>query len=93
MLLAMVADLALVLGLVIGRDALMKVELEMPWTLMIHVPIAVLTVVFYFITAWAGYQLYLGKDTRLRLRRLDKILVPLRVLTLVTSLMVQFIKP
>ena len=87
-----VADVTLVLGLVVFRDALTKVRLDMPWTLQIHVPIAVLTVLLYVATWWAGYQLWKG-DTgaRDRLRKLDKLLVPARILTLVTSLMVQFI--
>lgn len=92
MLCVMAADLALVAALVIMRDALGKVGVSMPWTLQIHVPIAVSTVVLYFFTAWTGYQLYCGRPVRSRMRILDKILVTFRILTLVTSLMVQFIK-
>lgn len=91
MTLVIVADLLLVLGLVIHRRALEKVAMDMPWTLKIHVPIAVITVLLYFPTAWAGYQLYKGKNTRRMLRYLDRVLVPARVLTLLTSLMVAFI--
>ncbi len=92
MLAVILADLILVLGLVEKRDALGKIGLAMPWTLMIHVPIAVFTVLLYFPTAWTGYQLYRGKPVRARMRQLDRILLPARVLTLITSLMVQFIK-
>ena len=87
------ADLLLVLGLVIERDALSKVGVSMPWTLKIHVPIAIFTVLLYLLTAWTGVQLYRGKPVRARMRGLDRILVPARVLTLVTSIMVQLIKP
>jgi hypothetical protein len=92
MLTVIAADLLLVLGLVERRDALGKIGAGMPWTLQIHVPIAIFTLVFYFVTAWTGWQLYGGRPVRHRLRRFDRILVVARVLTLVTSLMVQFIK-
>ena len=88
----MIADLALVAGLVVMRDALGKVGGGMPWTLQIHVPIAVTTVALYFFTAWTGYQLLRGFPVRKRMREFDRLLVTFRVLTLVTSLMVQFIK-
>lgn len=91
MLSVIVADLLLVLALVEQRDALDKVNSEMPWTLMIHVPIAVFTVLLYFPTAWTGWRLYQGAKLHERMRKLDRILVVSRVLTLVTSLMVQFI--
>jgi len=87
-----VADLCLVAALVVKRNALGKVGMGMPWTLKIHVPIAILTVLLYFVTAWTGIQLYRGRPLHQRMRRLDRVLVTTRVLTLVTSLMVQFIK-
>lgn len=86
-----IADLALVASLVLMRDALGKVGMTMPWTLKIHVPIAVLTVILYLLTAWTGFQLLKGKALHRRMRALDKMLVTSRILTLVTSLMVQFI--
>jgi uncharacterized membrane protein YhhN len=87
-----VADILLVLGLVIFRDALTKVRMDMPWTLQVHVPIAVFTVILYVLTWLAGYRLWKGEAAaRERLRALDRVLVPARILTLVTSLMVQFI--
>jgi hypothetical protein len=85
------ADFLLVGYLVADHDALGKVGLSMPWTLKIHVPIAIFTVVMYIPTAWTGYQLSQGKPLHARMRKLDRILVPARVLTLVTSLMVQFL--
>ena len=92
MTIVIIADLALVTHLVLERDALSKVGMAMPWTLKIHVPIAIFTVVMYLITGFTGYQLYRGKPLHQRMRLLDHILVPARVLTLLTSLMVQFIK-
>ena len=90
MCMVMLADLTLILGLVFFRRALEKVTPDMPLLLMIHVPIAVATVVLYGLTAWAGYQVYMGKPARRRLYYLDKALVTARVLTLLTSLAVQF---
>lgn len=86
------ADLTLVAALVIHRHALEKVGVGMPWTLKLHVPIAILTILLYFATAWTGIQLYRGKPLHQRMRRLDRVLVVSRVLTLVTSLMVQFFR-
>lgn len=90
MLTAFGADLLLVFSLVIGRQALSKIGGGMPLPLEVHVPIAVTTVVLYFPTVWAGYQLSRGKSTRTRLYWLDKALTTGRILTFVTSLWVQF---
>jgi hypothetical protein len=85
------ADLMLVAALVVFRDALHKVDVGMAWTLKIHIPIAILTLFFYFPTAWTGYQLLRGKPLHARMRKLDRIVVVGRILTLATSLMVQFL--
>lgn len=93
MILALVADYALVVGLVIGRDALSSIEPSMHWTLMIHIPFALSTVVLYAITATYGYQLRKGNEAaRHSLRRFDRLLVFTRVMTLVTSLIMQFLR-
>lgn len=92
MVIAFVADLLLVLSLVVFREALTKVNAEMSWPLMVHVPIAVFTVILYGVTVYTGYRLYKGAPVRQRLRILDRILVPARVLTLFTSLLVEFLK-
>lgn len=94
MLITMVADFVLVIGLVIFRNALDKVEMGMHWTLMVHVPIAISTLGLYALTAQAGYSLFKGdKSARARLKILDKILIVFRVLTLVTSIMVAWLRP
>jgi hypothetical protein len=87
----MFADLALIVFLVVHRGALGKVSPGMPWTLKIHVPIAVFTVLIYGLTGWTGYQLWRGRPLHARMRIFDRVLVTARVLTLVTSLMVQFV--
>lgn len=88
-----ICDLILVAALVLKRDALGQVAHGgMPLILKIHVPIAIFTVVLYLVTAWTGIQLYRGKPLHARMRALDRVLVPARVLTLVTSLLVQFLK-
>jgi hypothetical protein len=90
MVMAFVADFILIGALVFGREALSKVELAMPLALKIHVPIAVFTVLFYFPTMWTGYRLKKGLPVRDQMRVYDKILTTLRILTLLTSLWVQF---
>lgn len=92
MMFAMTADIFLVASLVVFRDALSKVQLGMPWTLFVHIPFAISTVVLYFFAAWNGYRLYRGHEAaRPKLRAYDRALCVARVMTLVTSLMVQFI--
>jgi len=86
------ADLGLVGALVIRRHALSKVSLGMPWTLKLHVPIAVFTVVMLLVTGWTGFQLSRGKKLHARMRILDRIVVPALVLTFLTSLLVRFFR-
>lgn len=93
MLVCFAADLILVLALVMMKDALSQVSLDMHWTLQIHIPIAVSTVVLYFFTVRAGYRLYKGDESaRPLLRGLDKVLLTFRVLTLLTSVMVSVLR-
>lgn len=90
--LTIICDVFLVVGLVVFRDALSKVSLGMPWTLKIHIPIALGTLALYAWTARTGYRLHGGDESaRPLLKRLDKVVVTVRILNLVTSLMVQFI--
>lgn len=88
----LVADYALVLALVVVRNALGSVNTDMHWTLMVHLPFAISSIVLYALTARAGYQLLSGKPVRARLRKLDRLLVVARVMTLVTSVMVQILR-
>lgn len=90
MSLVMVGDLSLVAALVLMRDALSKVEPAMKLSLMIHVPIAVSTVVLYLLIAIAAIGTYKGKPWKRWIGRVDKLLVPARVLTSLTSLLVHF---
>jgi hypothetical protein len=93
MLSCFAGDLLLVLALVMMRKALSQVSPGMHWTLKIHVPIAMATLIFYCFTMRTGYRLYKRDESARPLhRRLDKTLVVLRVLTLVSSLMVTAFK-
>ena len=94
MLASLIADLTLVIVLVVFRDALGTVaQGDMPLILMIHVPIAISTVLLYFIAAWNGYQLYRGNEkARARLRIADRFLVAFRALTLITSFLVPYLR-
>jgi hypothetical protein len=90
--LAMVLDVGLILYLTFAHDALSKVNLSMGRLLAIHVCLALTTVVVYGLISHAGWRLYKGNGNyRKRLRRLDRILIPLRVLVLVTSLLFTYI--
>lgn len=84
------ADVLLILFLVFGRQALDKVSPHMPWALKLHIPIAVSTVICYGIAIQTGLKLLKGNKNALpAMRRIDKVVVPLRVLTFVTSVLVQ----
>jgi hypothetical protein len=90
---ALACDFLLVFALVFFRDALNKVNMDMPWTLKVHVPIAISTLGLYVITAWQGVRLYRGDESaRIWLRRFDRLLVTSRVLTFVTSMMVTVLR-
>lgn len=89
---SLIADYLLVLGLVIFREALGEVHLGMHWTLMVHIPFALASVVLYALTARTGYQLWKGSPVRAQLRRYDRLLVFARLMTFVTSLMVEFLR-
>jgi hypothetical protein len=88
----LIADYALVIGLVIFRDALSSIKADMHWTLMVHIPFALSSVALYAVTAQTGYRLYKGQPVRERLRRFDRLLVMARVMTLATSLLVQYLR-
>jgi len=90
MLVAFAADLVLVAALVLGRQALTKINPDMPFALQVHVPIAVITVILYFGAVISGFQLAAGKPVRRRLYWYDKFLTSFRILTFVTSVWVQF---
>jgi hypothetical protein len=93
MVLAMTGDFLLVLGLVIFRRALGEISPVMHWTLMIHVPVAISTLLFYVITAYFGFALRRGDENARATHKLSaKILVVLRVSTFVTALMVQYLR-
>jgi hypothetical protein len=93
MVIAMTGDFLLVLGLVIFRRALGEISPVMHWTLMIHVPVAVSTLLLYVITARFGFALRRGEESARAPHKLSaKILVVLRVSTLVTALMVQYLR-
>lgn len=85
-----VGDLALIVGLVVLRDALSKVHSDMKWSLMVHVPIAISTVVLYLLMVYFATGTYWGRPWRHWIRRLDRLLVPFRVATSLTSVLVYF---
>lgn len=86
-----VADVVLILFLVFGRSALSKVSLDMSPFLMVHIFFALSTVILYGWATYVGIQLLKGRrDLLPQMRKVDRILTPFRVLTLVTSVALMF---
>lgn len=84
---AMLSDVVLVAYLAIGRSALSKIDAQMPPLLMFHVALAIVIVALYGLATHAGWNLKNGQESmRPRLQRLDKVVIPLRVLLLITSI-------
>jgi hypothetical protein len=85
------ADVLLILFLVFGRSALSKVSPDMPLILMVHIFFALSTVVLYGLATYFGIQLLKGHRAHLKsMRRVDRVLTPFRVLTLITSVALMF---
>lgn len=83
------ADVTLIFFLVLSRDALEKVEPAMPALLAVHLVFALATVILYLIALVAGVQILLGRPRPGAMRRLDRVIVPCRIMTLVTSVLLQ----
>ena len=91
---AMSIDVALIATLTIKRDAVGTVASgEMSTLLWIHVPIAISTVIGYVFAVYFVTRIMKGQRRYLKhIRIADKIIVPLRILTTITSLMLYFLK-
>ncbi len=85
------ADLALIGYLVFGREALTKIDLKMPALLYVHLAFAVSTVLLYFWAMFVGIQLLKGWPHPEMMRALDRVIVPCRILTFVTSVLLQIL--
>lgn len=91
MSIAIALDVALVIYLVLARKALSKVELDMPLLLYVHITFALTTVLGYGFAVYFGVQLKKGLEKyRSKLIAADRVVIPCRVLTLVTSLILYF---
>jgi hypothetical protein len=84
------ADLILISYLVLGRSALDKVALPMPMALYIHLCFAITTVLLYLMAIFVGIQILSGHPRPGAMRGLDRVIVPCRILTLATSIWLQF---
>ncbi|MCB0390856.1 MAG: hypothetical protein KDD58_06190 [Bdellovibrionales bacterium] len=84
---AMIIDVLLVVALVITRNALGTViSGDMSGMLLIHVPIAISTVIGYGFATYFGLKLKKGQRQYLKHMRItDKVVVPLRILNTTTS--------
>lgn len=86
-------DISLVVYLSVFNNALTKINATMSGLLMIHIFFALSTVIGYLFAIYYGLGLYLGNPPpektlhfRKQIRRVDRIVVPMRVMTLVTSI-------
>jgi hypothetical protein len=84
-----VADLLLIVGLVIQRNALESVKITMPIVLYVHLSFAITTVILYLLAIIVGIRLLRGYNHLGAMRGLDRVIVPCRIMTLVTSLWLQ----
>jgi len=91
--LAMTLDILLVLFLVFGKRVLPKVQTHFSPLLGIHIFMALSVVVLYFMALRYGIKIIKGfeKEYRPKMRKLDRVFIPLRVGTLVTSLMLVYL--
>ncbi|MCB0355547.1 MAG: hypothetical protein KDD40_00980 [Bdellovibrionales bacterium] len=87
MSLAMTIDILLVIALVLMRNALgTVVSGKMSGILMVHVPIAISTVIAYGFATYFGLKLKRGQRQYLKHMRItDKVVIPLRLLNTFTS--------
>lgn len=83
------SDFALIAYLTLARRALSKVNSEMPPLLMVHLTFAISTVVLYLVAVTIGIRLLRGAQHRNLMRKLDRLIVPCRILTFLTSLALQ----
>ncbi len=93
MILVIASDFALLLYLSYYREALDKVGGGMSTLLIIHIILALFTMVAYALALINGIQLLAGKkDVRQRMKLIDYIAVPSRTLVFVTSAMLYLSK-
>ncbi len=82
------ADTALVVFLTLSRDVMGTITQRMTLLLSIHIAMALTTVCLYYVAAYWGWQLLRGKREYLaRMRIADRIIVPMRIGTLLTSVL------
>jgi len=86
MSLVIAADFSLIAYLTVARRALSKVEVGMPPLLMVHLAFAVTTVLLYFVALGVGIRLLRGAKHPGLMRKLDRLIVPFRIATFLSSL-------
>ena len=86
-------DISLVIALIVMRNAIEQIDTQMHWSLMLHLPFSTATFILYFVALYVGFKLLKGeKRFRKHMRILDRLILPGRTLTLLTSLLVQYFK-
>ncbi len=76
-----------------GRNVFSKLHAGMASLLILHICLALGAVVSYIFAAYVGFKLYRGDESfRGHMRLADRVIVPLRVLVLITSLLLVFLR-
>ncbi|MFK8138200.1 MAG: hypothetical protein AB8E15_07570 [Bdellovibrionales bacterium] len=88
-----VADTALVLYLALIQRVLVKVNADMSVLLMVHIFFALSTVLLYWVMMYHGIRAVKGFESSRRLiKPLDRILLPFRILTFLTSSLLVYLR-
>jgi hypothetical protein len=83
-------DLVLVLYLATGKNVLSKINPDMNGILMVHVLVALTTVIGYFMALYFGYKLAKGlSEYRKHMQWIDRVVVPARVIVLITMVVLK----
>ncbi|MCC7403333.1 MAG: hypothetical protein IT288_02960 [Bdellovibrionales bacterium] len=93
MLAVMAGDLGLLLFLTFFREALGAVKLTMPWILIVHIILALITMGAYIMALINGIRLLRGNgQVKSQMRMIDRVALPGRILVFVTSVMLYLSK-
>jgi hypothetical protein len=85
-----ILDTVLVVYLSVFKNVLTKINATMSPLLMIHIGFALTTLVCYYLAIFVGIKLSRGQPGfREKMRVLDHLIVPLRMATLLTSILLK----
>jgi uncharacterized membrane protein YozB (DUF420 family) len=84
------ADSLLVVFLTFARDVFGTILHKMTPLLALHISLALSAVVLYYVAAYWGLRILKGERHHIiKMKKIDRWIVPLRIFTLITSIMMQ----